>query len=129
MDTIGDFLTVIRNANRVRKASCCIAFSRVRHAIALLLKREGYIAGVEEVADEKGRKSLVVRLKYVKGCPVLNVLERCSKPGARWYVDCAHIPSVLSGLGICLLSTSKGMMTGQQAKAVNVGGELICKVW
>lgn len=129
MDTIGDFLTIIRNASRVRKASCCVAFSRVRHAIALLLEKEGYIAGVKEVLDEKGRKSLTVRLKYVKGCPALNVLERCSKPGARWYVDCAHIPSVLSGLGTCLLSTSRGMMTGRQARAMKVGGELICKVW
>ena len=129
MDTIGDFLTIIRNANRVRKMSCCVAFSRVRHAIALLLKKEGYIAGVEEVKDEKGRKSLIIRLKYVKGCPVLNALERCSKPGARWYVGYAHIPSVLSSLGTCLLSTSKGIMTGHQAKAMHVGGELICKVW
>lgn len=129
MDTIGDFLTVIRNANRVHKVSCCVPFSRVRQAIAVLLKKEGYIAGADEVTDGKARKLLVVRLKYVKGCPALSVLERCSKPGARWYADCAHIPSVLSGLGICLLSTSKGIMTGRQAKAANVGGELICKVW
>ena len=129
MDAIGDFLTVIRNANRVRKVSCCVPFSRIRHAIALLLKKEGFIAGVEEVVGEKTQKSLVVRLKYVKGCPVLNVLERCSRPGSRWYVGCPHIPSALSGLGVCLLSTSKGIMTGQQAKEMKVGGELICRVW
>ena len=129
MDTIGDFLTIIRNANRVRKAECCVPFSNIRKAIALLLKQEGYIAGVDEVTAENGLKSLVIRLKYVKGVPALNVLKRCSTPGARWYVDCKHIPSVLSGLGTCVLSTSKGVMTGHQAKKMSVGGELICKVW
>ena len=129
MDTIGDFLTIIRNANRVRKAECCVPFSNIRKVIALLLKQEGYIAGVDEVTAENGLKSLVIRLKYVKGVPALNVLKRCSTPGARWYVDCKHIPSVLSGLGTCVLSTSKGVMTGHQAKKMSVGGELICKVW
>jgi small subunit ribosomal protein S8 len=129
MDTIGDFLTVIRNANRVRHAACCVSFSNVRKAIVLLLKQEGYIAGVEERVDAKGFKKLWIRLKYVKGIPVLNVLQRCSKPGARWYVDCQRIPNVLSGLGICILSTSKGIMTGQQAKSMGLGGELICKIW
>ena len=128
MDTIGDFLTVIRNASRVRKASCSVSFSNLRKGIALLLKAEGYLSGVEE-REENGLKTLVIRLKYVKGVPVLNVLKRCSTPGARWYVDSKHIPSVLSGLGICVLSTSKGILTGAQAKAQSVGGELICKVW
>ncbi|MBP5191628.1 MAG: 30S ribosomal protein S8 [Opitutales bacterium] len=129
MDTIGDFLTIIRNANRVRKRHCCVAFSKIRQSIALLLKKEGYITDVQEATDEQGFACLVIVLKYVKGCPVLNVLERCSKPGARWYVNHEHIPSVLSGLGICVLSTSKGIMTGVQAKKMGVGGELICKVW
>ena len=130
MDTIGDFLTIIRNANRVRKAECCVPFSNIRKVIALLLKqKEGYIADVKEGTDARGFKNLVIRLKYVKGVPVLNVLKRCSTPGARWYVDCKHIPSVLSGLGTCVLSTSKGVMTGHQAKKMSVGGELICKVW
>lgn len=128
MDTIGDFLTVIRNASRAHKATCSVPFSNIRKGIALLLKAEGYILGVEEV-ESNGLKSLVVRLKYVKGTPVLNVLKRCSTPGARWYVDVKHIPSVLSGLGICVLSTSRGILTGTQAKAQGVGGELICKVW
>lgn len=129
MDTIGDFLTVIRNASRAHKASCCVPFSNVRKGIASVLKNEGYVAGIEEKTSENGLKSLVVRLKYVKGVPVLNVLKRCSTPGARWYVDSKHIPSVLSGLGICILSTSKGIMTGREAKAQCIGGELICKIW
>ena len=93
------------------------------------LKKEGYIADVKEGTDARGFKNLVIRLKYVKGVPVLNVLKRCSTPGARWYVDCEHIPSVLSGLGICVLSTSKGILSGKEAKEMRVGGELICKVW
>lgn len=129
MDTIGDFLTIIRNANRVRKADCCVSFSKIRQSMALLLKKEGYVADVKEVTDEQGFKRLVIVLKYVKGCPVLNRLERCSKPGARWYVNHEQVPSVLSGLGTCVLSTSKGIMTGYQAKKMGVGGELICKVW
>ena len=128
MDTIGDFLTVIRNASRAHKVSCSVPFSNIRKGIALLLKAEGYLADVKE-SEENGLKTLVIRLKYVKGVPALNVLKRCSTPGARWYVDSKHIPSVLSGLGICVLSTSKGILTGTQAKAQSVGGELICKVW
>ena len=129
MDTIGDFLTIIRNASRANKPTCCAQFSNIRKGIALLLKKEGYIADVKEGTDARGFKNLVIRLKYVKGVPVLNVLKRCSTPGARWYVDCAHIPSVLSGLGICVLSTSKGILSGKEAKEMKVGGELICKVW
>ncbi len=129
MDTIGDFLTVIRNASRANKSACSVSHSKLRKAIADVLVREGYIAGAKEVTLDNGLKSLIVRLKYVKGVPALSVLKRCSTPGSRWYVDCQHIPSVLSGLGICILSTSKGVMTGQQAKAQSLGGELICKVW
>ncbi len=129
MDTIGDFLTIIRNASRANKPICCAQFSNIRKGIALLLKKEGYVADVKEGTDARGFKNLVIRLKYVKGVPVLNVLKRCSTPGARWYVDCEHIPSVLSGLGICVLSTSKGILSGKEAKEMKVGGELICKVW
>lgn len=129
MDTIGDFLTIIRNASRANKPTCCAQFSNIRKGIALLLKKEGYIADVKEGTDVRGFKNLIIRLKYVKGVPVLNTLKRCSTPGARWYVDCGHIPSVLSGLGICVLSTSKGILSGKEAKEMKVGGELICKVW
>ena len=129
MDTIGDFLTIVRNASRAHKKECIASFSNVRKAIALVLKDQGYIADVNETVSDAGFKVLNIRLKYVKGVPALNVLKRCSTPGARWYVDCEHIPSVLSGLGICVLSTSKGILTGSQAKAQSVGGELICKVW
>ena len=129
MDTIGDFLTIIRNASRARKVECIVAFSNMRKAIALVLKDQGYIAEVKESTSEAGFKTLIIRLKYVKGVPALNMLKRCSTPGARWYVNSQQIPSVLSGLGICILSTSKGVLTGGQAKAQSVGGELICKVW
>ncbi|MDR2396453.1 MAG: 30S ribosomal protein S8 [Puniceicoccales bacterium] len=129
MDTIGDFLTIIRNAVRVRKSACKTQFSNMRKEIALLLKQEGYITNVNEICNEKGLKDLEIQLKYVKGISVLNVLKRCSKPGARWYVKKDKIPSVLSGLGICILSTSRGILSGKQARQMCVGGELICKVW
>jgi small subunit ribosomal protein S8 len=129
MDTIGDFLTIIRNAVRARKSACKTQFSNMRKEIALLLKQEGYIANVNEICNENGLKDLEIQLKYVKGISVLNVLKRCSKPGARWYVKKDKIPSVLSGLGICILSTSRGILSGKQARQVCVGGELICKVW
>ncbi|MDR0755900.1 MAG: 30S ribosomal protein S8 [Puniceicoccales bacterium] len=129
MDTIGDFLTIIRNAVRAQKSVCKAHFSNMRKEVALLLKQEGYIANVNEICSENGLKDLEVQLKYVKGVSVLNVLKRCSKPGARWYVRKDKIPSVLSGLGICILSTSRGILSGKQARQMRVGGELICKVW
>ncbi|MDR1254570.1 MAG: 30S ribosomal protein S8 [Puniceicoccales bacterium] len=129
MDTIGDFLTIIRNAVRAQKSACKAQFSNMRKEVALLLKQEGYIANVNEICNENGFKNLEIQLKYVKGISVLNVLKRCSKPGARWYVRKDKIPSVLSGLGICILSTSRGILSGQQARQMRVGGELICKVW
>ena len=129
MDTIGDFLTIIRNASRAHKRDCDVPFSLLKKAIATRLQEEGYIAGVEEKTSENGLKLLSIRLKYVKGVPAFNVLKRCSTPGARWYVDCKHIPTVLSGLGMCILSTSRGVLTGRQALEKKGGGELICKVW
>ena len=129
MDTIGDFLTVIRNAVRAHKATCTVQFSNIRKSIALLLKKEGYITNVKEMNSEKGLRNLVISLKYVKGVSVLNVLKRCSKPGARWYVSKDEIPYVLNGLGLCILSTSQGILSGFRAKKLGIGGELICKVW
>lgn len=129
MDTIGDFLTVLRNAARAKKVSCEVQFSRIRKEIADILKKEGYIADVFEKTDEKGFKRLGVYLKYVQTVPALTALRRCSTPGSRWYVGKESVPSVLNGLGICILSTSKGLMSGRSAKRLGVGGELICKVW
>ena len=100
MDTIGDFLTIIRNAVRAHKPTCVVQFSNIRKAIAVLLKQEGYIANVDELENEKGLRNLVLSLKYVKGVPTLNVLKRCSTPGARWYVGKDKIPNVLDGLGL-----------------------------
>lgn len=129
MDTIGDFLTVIRNASAAKKATCSVAFSNMRKSLANLLKSEGYVADVQEETNDRGLKSLIIRLKYVKGVPAVSVLKRCSTPGARWYVNKENIPQVINGLGICILSTSKGIVTGKQAKEMGIGGELICKIW
>lgn len=129
MDTIGDFLTVLRNASRAKKAECEVQFSKVRFGIAKILQDQGYINDASERLDENGFKRLVVRLKYVKAIPVLSELKRCSTPGARWYVSKDSMPKVLNGLGMCIVSTSRGLMCGHKAKSLGVGGELICKVW
>ena len=129
MDTVGDFLTVIRNAVRAHKPYCRVQFSNMRREIANLLQKEGYLASVKERTSENGLRDLDIGLKYVKGISVLNVLKRCSKPGARWYIAKEEIPNVLNGLGLCILSTSKGIMSGRQARKEGVGGELICEIW
>ncbi len=129
MDTIGDFLTIIRNASRAQKPACDVQFSQMKKEIAQILKKEGYISDLSEAQDDKGFKRLVVQLKYVQSMPALTMIQRCSTPGCRWYVAKQDIPKVLNGLGINILSTSKGIMSDRQARQLGVGGELICQVW
>lgn len=129
MDTIGDFLTVIRNASLAKKDSCEVQASKVKQGIANILKRKGFIDNFEEKVDEKGFNKLFIKLKYVNGEPVITKIERISKLGCRRYVKSASIPRILGGLGYCLLSTSKGVVSGEEARRLNVGGELLCKIW
>lgn len=129
MDTVGDFLTVVRNASRVRKPTCEVSYSKLRGKLANILKAEGYLSDVREAVNENGIKRLVLDLKYVDSTPALTVLRRCSTPGCRWYVSGAAIPKVLNGLGTSILSTSKGVMCDREARRMGVGGELICQVW
>lgn len=133
-DPIADMLTRVRNAVVVGHATVAIPNSKIKSAIAKILKEEGFIIGYE-VVDGKtpAQKVLRIRLKYVgerrERRPVITGLERISRPGRRVYTNNHEIPWVLSGMGIAIYSTPKGVMTGQRARQLGVGGEIICKVW
>jgi small subunit ribosomal protein S8 len=126
-DPIADMLTRIRNAQSVEKTSVVMPSSKVKVAIAKVLKDEGYIENFA-VTDESGKATLSVELKYYAGRPVIERLERVSKPGLRIYKGRDAIPQVLNGLGVAIVSTSQGMMTDRKARATGVGGEVICYV-
>ncbi len=128
-DPIADILTRIRNAVMVRHESVMIPASRMKLAIARILKEEGFISDYEVVRG-KPQRVIKIYLKYGdKNEPVLSGLERVSKPGLRVYVQRKEIPRVYGGLGIAIISTAKGVMTGQQAWRQGIGGELLCYVW
>lgn len=128
-DPIADLLTAVRNASRARHEKADLPDSRLGRAIMEILKREGFIQNYRLV-EAKPRAILRIYLKYTKDRrPVLTNLTRVSKPGLRAYVGRDEIPAVFSGMGLSILSTSKGVLTGAEAKAHGVGGELLCKVW
>jgi len=133
-DPIADMLTRIRNAGLVGHSTVAMPNSKIKAAIAKILKEEGYITGFEVVDGERpSHKVLRIRMKYVgerrERRPVITDLERISRPGRRVYTGKQDIPWVLSGMGIAILSTPKGVMTGQRARQLGVGGEIICKIW
>ena len=128
-DTIGDFLTIIRNASAARKSVCIAQYSKMRAAIAAILKQEGYIRDFAEGKDARGFKTLELTLKFVDDTPAIAGIERHSKPGRRLYYGVTEIPRVLGGLGVAILTTSKGVVRAREARKLGVGGELICKVW
>ena len=123
-DPIADMLTRIRNAHMALHKEVNVPRSKMKEALASILKQEGY---VEDVRVEE--RNITIELKYVKGRPAINGLRRISKPGRRIYVNANHIPRVQNGLGICILSTSKGVLEGTIAVDRNSGGELLCEVW
>ena len=126
-DPIADMLTRIRNAQRVEKPEVAMPSSRVKVAIAQVLKDEGYIDGFQVKAD--GAKSeLEVALKYYAGKPVIERIERVSRPGLRVYKGRNDIPAVMNGLGVAIVSTSRGVMTDRKARTQGVGGEVLCYV-
>lgn len=127
-DPIADMLTRIRNALRVRKETVEIPASNMKRAIAAILLDEGYVKEVKEEDDGFNGK-LVLTLKYADGKSVISGLRRVSKPGLRTYSGVETMPRVLGGYGVAILSTNKGIMTNKQAKAQNVGGEVLCYVW
>lgn len=127
-DPIADMLTRIRNAQAVQKASVEIPLSKTKRAIASVLLEEGYIAGFSENEPTPNRRVLSIDLKYHNGRPVIERIERVSRPGLRRYVGKADLPKVLGGLGISIISTSRGVMTDAKARALGLGGEVICLV-
>jgi len=133
-DPIADMLTRIRNAVMVSQTTVSVPHSKLKESIAQILKDEGYIDGFDVVAEEGNpQKNMRLKLKYVgvrrDRRAVLTDLQRVSRPGRRVYVGKGEIPWVLSGMGVAVLSTPKGVMTGQRARALGVGGEVVCQIW
>ena len=127
-DPIADMLTRIRNAITAKKETVESPASNMKKAIADILLAEGYVKDVKIVEDGYNGK-IAITLKYSDKKSVINGLKRVSKPGLRTYSGVETMPSVLNGLGTVILSTNKGVMTGKQAKAANVGGEVLCYIW
>ncbi|MCB1022167.1 MAG: 30S ribosomal protein S8 [Acidobacteria bacterium] len=128
-DPIADFLTRIRNAMSVNHPRVDIPASKLKIELARILKEEGYVANYR-VADDDGKRTIKVYLKYRPDRrPVMTKIERISKPGCRVYVNAQHIPSVIGGMGINILTTSRGVMTGKQARTLGVGGEVLCSIY
>lgn len=126
-DPVADMLTRIRNAQAVAKKEVLIPSSKLKIAIAKVLKDEGYINDFE-VIDEAQRLGLLIQLKYFQGMPVIAELKRVSRPGLRQYKKKAALPKIQNGLGVAIVSTSKGVMTDRQARSLGQGGEVLCYV-
>ena len=126
-DPIADMLTRIRNGQRAEKVDVAMPSSKLKAAIAQVLKDEGYIEDFA-VRQDGGKATLEIRLKYYAGRPVIERIERISRPGLRAYKGSAEIPKVMNGLGVAIVSTSKGLMTDRKARAAGVGGEILCVV-
>jgi len=127
-DPIADMITRIRNANRAKKEKLEIPFSKIKLEIARILKEEGYILDYYYKEDNK-QGVIIVILKYSGKQRIITNLKRISKPGLRVYVNKSDTPEVLGGLGISILSTSNGIMTGKEAKKRHFGGEVLCYIW
>jgi small subunit ribosomal protein S8 len=126
-DPIADMLTRIRNAQGVNKTTVAMPSSKLKVAIARVLKDEGYIENYA-VAEDAGKATLSIELKYYAGRPVIERIERVSRPGLRVYKGKSEIPTVLNGLGVTIVSTPQGVMTDRKARATGTGGEILCYV-
>ncbi len=134
MDTIGDFITILRNASKVKLSHCAAPWSKLREGLAKVLLEKGFIAAYKVRQEANNRSYLDITLKYVRlghqdKVPALVAINRHSKPGLRLYYSYDAIPKVLGGLGFGILTTSKGIMTDREARSQKVGGELLCTVW
>ena len=128
-DVIADMLTRIRNANNAKHQTVDIPASNMKKAIAEILVEEGYVKSYQVIEDGK-QGTIRITLKYLQGKQkVIRGIRRVSKPGLRIYAGCEDMPSVMNGLGIAIVSTSKGIMTGKKAKSLNIGGEVLAFVW
>ncbi|MBI5121655.1 MAG: 30S ribosomal protein S8 [Rhodospirillales bacterium] len=128
-DPLGDLLTRIRNGQRARKASVVAPASKLRENVLDVLKREGYIRGYGRANCRPGIDEITIELKYNEGEPVIREISRISTPGRRVYSKIKDLPKVYNGLGISILSTPKGVMSDAEARAANVGGEVLCQVF
>ena len=128
-DMIGDFLTIIRNGIKASKRHVVAPHSNLRVEVAKILKDEGFIKDVVVEEIDSVKKSIKISLKYVDGESVIHEIDRVSKPGKRFYARVGEIKPVIGGLGISILTTSKGILTDKKAKELLIGGELICTVW
>ena len=128
-DPLGDMLTRIRNGQKAGKATIVSPASKVRASVLDVLKREGYIRGYQQSDGEAGGIEFRIELKYHEGHPVIREISRVSRPGRRVYSKVAEIPRVFNGLGISILSTPRGVMSDNEARAANVGGEILCRVF
>jgi len=130
VDSIADFLTIIRNGVMVSKSFVTAPYSKMRHSIADILKEEGFITDFTILnADSDAKKMLKVVLKYVDGESAIHEIQRISKPGRRVYAGNKEVKPVIGQLGISILTTSRGVIANQKAKKLSVGGEVICTVW
>lgn len=125
-DTIADMLTRIRNAQSAKKVIVAMPSSKIKKSIASVLKDEGYIEDFKIEGEKK--PELIITLKYYAGKPVIERLERISCPGLRIYRSCEELPTIMNGLGVAIVSTSKGVITDRKARSLNVGGEVVCVV-
>lgn len=128
-DPIGDMLTRIRNAIGRRKPTVSTPASRLRARVLDVMKAEGYIRDYSQIDYGNGKSELEIQLKYFDGAPVIREIARVSKPGRRVYVSVKSIPQVANGLGVAILSTPKGVMADHQARELNVGGEVLCRIF
>jgi small subunit ribosomal protein S8 len=127
-DPLGDMLTRIRNGQRARLSKVVSPASGLRMGVLDVLKREGYIRDFARVDGDAGKSEIRIELKYYEGEPVIRTIGRVSRPGRRVYVSIRDLPRVCNGLGIAILSTSRGVMSDTEARAASVGGELLCNV-
>ena len=127
-DPIADMLTRIRNAHKIKAASVVMPSSKIKVNIAKVLLKEGYINGFEEEEAVNSKKDLKITLKYYEGSPVIEKIKRVSKPGLRIYKTRTQLPKVMGGLGIAIISTSKGIMSDREARVQGEGGEILCVV-
>ncbi|EKD49555.1 MAG: SSU ribosomal protein S8P [uncultured bacterium] len=127
-DPISDMLTRIRNAQKVGHDEVFIPFSKLKFRIGEILKEQGFIENIDK-QDDSGKSKMRIVLKYYKGTGVIQHLEIVSKPGMRIYIKKSELPKVLQGLGMAIISTSRGIMTDKEAREKKLGGEFICKIW
>lgn len=128
IDTIGDFLTIIRNAVAISKRSVSAPYSKMREELARVMKEEGYIDSFEKKQLD-GCSTLEIRLRYVDGEASIHEIKRISRPGCRRYRGCGNLTPIVGGLGISILTTNAGIMTDIKARAQSLGGEVICSIW